>query len=243
MSDDLMIKHWLLNLAIECPVWLGHLLPAVECEALNVKPVPGCDARGYARNLMELTDSGMVVFSSEVPGDDVANRSGVERILDRFLKLARDDSTRRQESSPRPMYERNRIPGMQVTFKLTPSGGAAWERMADPDWAHILIVSVGAESGDLFSPDRDLMMAYMGWYSEIEAQPIRLTTINWQTHSDFPILYWKAIPLVYQASFALGPAGSPTEPKSFRSPQWLREWYTSAITWHKQPWDLPSWPS
>ncbi len=243
MSADPMIKYWLLNLAVEYPVWLGHLFPAVECEALNVKAVPGCDAKDYARNLIELSDSGMVAFSSDVPGDDVANRPGLERILHRFLQLAGDDSTRRHEWNLRPMYERSRLPGMQVNFKLTPSGGAAWERMAEPDWAHILTVSVGAESGDLFSPDRHLLMAYLGWYWAIEAQRIQLEAISWQTHSDFQILYWKRVPLVYQASFTLRPAEGPTEPKWSHAPQWFRDWYASAITWHKQPWDLPGWPS
>jgi hypothetical protein len=242
MSVDLMIKHWLLNLAVEYPVWLGHLFPAIACEAWNVKPIPGCDARDYARNLIELSDSGMVAFSSEVPGDDVTNSSGLGKILNRFLQLA-NDSTRPHEWNLRPMYEGIRLPSMQVNFKLTPSGGAAWERMAEPDWAHILTVSVGTESGDLFSPDRDLLMAYMGWYQEIEAQRIQLETIAWQSHSDFPILYWKRIPVVYQASFPLQPAENPTQPKWFRSPQWFREWYTSAITWHKQPWDLSGWYS
>jgi hypothetical protein len=243
MSADPMIKHWLLNLAVEYPVWLGHLFPAVDCEALNVKPVPGCNAKGYARNLIELSDSGRVAFSSDVPGDDPESRPGLERILERFLGLANDDPARQHTSDLRPMYERNRLPGMQVYFKLTPSGGAAWERMAEPDWAHILTVSVDAESGDLFSPDRHLLMAYLGWYPEIEAQRIQLKAISWQTHSDFQVLYWKRIPLVYQASFTLHSAEGSIEPEWHRTPQWFREWYTSAITWHKQPWELASWPS
>lgn len=237
-----MIKHWLLNLAVEHPVWLGYVFPAVECEALNVKPVPGCGAKDYARNLIELSDSGMVVLSSEVPGDDASNRPGRERILDRLLELVHNYSRQHHDWHLRPMYERSRLPGMQVDFKLTTSGGAAWEKVAEPDWGHILTVSVGSESGDVFSPDQDLLMAYLGWYWEIEARRIQPEAISWQTHSDFPILYWKRIPLVYQASFGLERAeGSPPLEPS-RAPQWFREWYASAISWHKQPWDLPGWP-
>lgn len=243
MAADPMIKHWLLNLAVEYPVWLGHLFPAVDCEALNVKPVPGCDAKDYARNLIELSDMGMVTLSSDVPGDDIENRPGLERILERFLELANDSPARRHMWHLRPMYERNRLPGMQVYFKLTPSGGVAWERIAEPDWAHILSVSVGAESGDLFSPDRHLLMAYLGWYREIEAQRVQLEAISWQTHSDFQILYWKRIPLVYQASFTLQPPEGAIKPEWYRAPRWFREWYASATTWHKQPWELAGWPS
>src|SRR5215472_14135400 len=86
-----MIEHWLLNLAVEDPVWLGRVFPIVQGEALNVKPIPGCEARGYARSLIDLYDSGMIRLSSEVPGDDVESRQGVERILDRVLTLRTDD--------------------------------------------------------------------------------------------------------------------------------------------------------
>lgn len=243
MSADRMTKHWLLNLAIEYPVWLGHLFPAVDCEALNVKPVPGCKAEDYARSLIELCSSDMIRFSSELPGDDIESHSGVERILGRFLKLANDDPELPCQERLRPTYKRNRPPGMQVSFKLTERGGEAWETMADPDWNHILTVSVDSQSGDLFSPDRDLLVAYMGWYQEIEKQTIQLDTITWQTHSDFEILYWKHLPLVYQASFSLQPADGRAGRLWSGMPKWFREWYFSAIAWHKQPWELPGWPS
>jgi hypothetical protein len=243
MSSNMMIKHWLLNLAVEYSVWLGHLFPAVDCEALNVKPVPGCKAEDYARSMIELCDSGMVRLSSEIPGDDVGSKSGVERILDRFLKLANEDPALRHHGRLRPTFERNRLPGMQVDFKLTARGGEAWETMSDPDWTHILIVRVDSQSGDLFSPDRRLLMAYMGWYEEIEAQRIQPGAVTWQTHSDFEILYWKRLPLVYQASFSAQSTEGHTGPKWSAVPKWFREWYLSAITWHKQPWELPGWPS
>lgn len=241
MSADMMIKHWLLNLAVEYPVWLGHLFPAIDCEALNVKSVPGSDGQDYARNLIELLDSDMIRLSSEVTGDDVESKSGVERILDRFLKLANEDPALRHQGHLRPTYERSHLSGMQVSFKLTERGGDAWERMAEPDWNHILIARVNSKSGDLFSPDRHLLMAYMGWYQEIEQQRIRLEAITWQTHSDFEILYWKRLPLVYQASFSVQSTEGHAGPKWSSVPKWFREWYFSAITWHKQPWELPGW--
>jgi hypothetical protein len=235
-----MLKHWLLNLAVEFPIWLNQLFPLIDAEGLNVKPVPGCNSEDYSRGLMELFDSGMIMLSSEESGDDTQSRSGVKLILDRFLKLASDDPKLTQQGRLRPLYQRNRLPGMQVSFKLTGRGGEEWEKLAEPDWPHILIVSVDSKSGDLFSPDRNLLMACLGWYEEIEKQKIALDTITWQTHSDFAILYWKHLPLVHHASFALQP-GKPRWPS--REPRWFREWYISAITWHKKPWDLPDWSS
>jgi len=240
MSADMMVKHWLLDLAAESPVWLSQIFPLIDSEGLNVKPVPGCNAADYARGLVDLFDSGMIVLSSEVPEDEVQNRSGVKRILARFLKLASDDPTLNQQGRLRPIYERNRLPGMQVSFKLTARGGEAWERIAEPDWNNILTVSMDRDSGDLCSPNRHLLMAFVGWYQEIGRQRIPPETIHWQTHTDFEILYWKELPLVYHASFTLQPA----DPRwSNQEPQWFLEWYISAITWHKKPWDLPGWPS
>ena len=239
LSADEMLRHWLLNLAIEYPVWLGHLFPAVAGQVLNVKAVPGCDAQDYARGLIELFDSDLITMSSELPEDDVESRSGVTGILDRFLKLSNDD--------PRLQRERRRshLPG-QVTFKLSALGGEAWETIAEPDWTRILTGSRDSTSGDLISPNRDLLMGFMGWYPEINQEGIELETITWQTHLDYEILYWKRLPLVYHASFRLHaaePRWGSTVPIWFEAPRWFWEWRNSTGYWHKEPWHLPSWPS
>lgn len=240
MSFDMMVKHWLLNLAVEFPVWLGQIFPLVDPVGLNVKPVPGCNAADYAKALIELYDSGFIAFSSEVPSDDVQSHPGIGLVLSRFLKLAADDPNINPQGHLRPLYERNRLPGMKVSFKLTARGGEAWERIAQPDWNNFFTVSMDCDSGDLYSSNRHLLMAYMGWYQEIGQQQIPPVTIHWQTHADFEILYWKRLPLVYQASFTLQSAKRrwPSQ-----EPEWFREWYISAITWYKKPWELPGWPS
>src|SRR5205807_861829 len=106
LSADDILKHWLLNPGIEVPVWLGLLFPTVEGEALNAKPVPYCNAQDYARGLIELFDSRLITLSSEVSGDDVESRSGILRILDRFLKLTEEDSTLRRDGRLLPPDER-----------------------------------------------------------------------------------------------------------------------------------------
>jgi hypothetical protein len=83
---DKVIKHWLLNTAVEFGVPLTHIFPEVS-QALNVKPVPGCGSEGYASGLVELFDSGMIALSSEVEGDDTRSRTGVLQILERFRML------------------------------------------------------------------------------------------------------------------------------------------------------------
>src|SRR3954464_8858827 len=93
---DEVIKHWLLNTAVEFGVPLTHIFPEVS-QALNVEPVPGCCSEGYARGLVELFDSGMIALSSEVEGDDTRSRTGVLQILDRFRMLSKDDATLRSD--------------------------------------------------------------------------------------------------------------------------------------------------
>jgi len=225
---DAVIKHWLLNLAVEMPVWLRSVIPEVRSQALNVKPVPHCGATDYAEALIELLDSGMITMSSEFPEDDVETRFGIGRILDRFLALPEDVRQVPIFSWPH---------SSQVSFKMTALGGEAWEGIAEPDWTHILTESSDLEVGELFSPNRDLLMAYMGWYGKLSSSQIQFDTVSWQTHSNFEILYWKRLPLVHHASFSL----QPVEGKFQSWPTWFYEWFF-AKRWHKDPWDLPGWP-
>ncbi len=163
-SRDEITKHWLLNLTVEFPIRLTLLFPRVETLGLNTKAVPHCTAEDYARNLVELFDSGMIELSSELAEDDVTSRSGVSRILERFLALAEDY---RRWQCLRPgdpaSLKIDRNPAVQVDFKLTALGGEAWEKLAEPDWERFISASTygavedqGTETGELISPDRDL---------------------------------------------------------------------------------------
>jgi len=60
LSGDEMIKHWLLNLAVEMPRWLGSLFPDVVGETLNVHPVLRSHADDY--EMGSLNVFGMVGF-------------------------------------------------------------------------------------------------------------------------------------------------------------------------------------
>jgi hypothetical protein len=226
------IEHWLLNLAIEAPVWFGLIFPTVESEALNVKYTPLYRTTDYAATLLSLFESNMIAVSSSEPSDDVTSLAGISQILDRFLRLSEDDSALRQNGALLKPYQRNRLTCMQVNYRLTSFGGDAWEKVAEPDWKRILTESRDSTSGDLISPDRDLLIAYMGWYPEINREQIKIETIDWKSHSDFEILYWKRLPFVHHASFGLEPA----KPRwAAGEPPWFQEWRCSALSWCKQP--------
>lgn len=95
--------------------------------------------------------------------------------------------------------------------------------------------------GDMFSPDRHLLFAWMGWYPEVRHEKILLDSVQWESCQDFEVLYWKHLPLVHRVTFLVESA----EPrwKSYKVPEWFDAWWTQSLHWHKQPWELPSWPS
>jgi hypothetical protein len=185
-----LIQHWLLDLAVESPVWLKQIFPVVDAEGLNVKPVPECGPEDYAAALTELSRSGAIVLSPS-------------------------------------------------SFELTQLGGERWEIVAQPAWDDILTASSDFDSGELCSPNRNLLMAYMGWYEQLEERKISVKTVEWQTHSDFQILYWKRLPLVHDVSFALQPG---VRRRLIPQPKWFWEWFVSTASWRKRPWQLPDWP-
>jgi len=245
-----LIEHWLLNLAVEHPVSLGLLFPEAEVQGLNVRPVPGCSSEDYARSLFDLFVAERIELDSEFPEDDVRSRSGVSTLLDRFRRLSREDSIvrhliprdRPSSGSTGQHHHRRR-----VHFQLTARGGEAWEKTAEPDWRRFVCVSTysapngKSATGELISADRDLLLAYMGWYPEVNREQIQLDTIKWQTHTDFEILYWKRLPFVYHASFQVRPAEARWN--GYREPEWFRDWWFSTSSWHKEPSQLPNWGS
>jgi hypothetical protein len=245
LSLSEITRHWLLNTTVEFGVPLAYLFPEVS-QALNVRPVPDCGSEDYASGLMELFGLGMITFSSVVEGDDTDTLAGVRKILERFRALSKDAPALRCDGRLLKLYELRRLPGMQVYFELTPLGGEAWEKSAQPHWTRYLsastvfpVIGVMAGECELISADRDLMMAYMGWYSELSGEQIQLETVTWQTHTDFKIVYWKQIPFVHHASFQVH---SSDRRWIGEVPRWFQDWWTSSQSWYTKPWDLHGWP-
>jgi hypothetical protein len=131
---------------------------------------------------------------------------------------------------------------MQVDFKLTELGGEAWERVAEPEWGRFFTQFSDYKTGEITSPDLNLLMARMGWFRELSGERIQPDTVTLQTHSDYPILYWKRLPHVYQAVFSVEGAEPRWANGHSGEPKWFREWWSSTGYWHKEPWELPNWP-
>lgn len=240
LSRDVIIRHWLLNSAINVPIPLRVLFPFFSWGRLNLREIPNVQGEDYARNLLELFDSGMIEFSS-APEHDPTTRTGIARILDQYLALPRDF----QWVQPRSATD----PKMQADFSLTARGGESWEKIAQPEWDRFISGfstplddgNVDEMDGELISPNRDLLIAYMGWYPEVNHEEIRLDTIKWETHADHEVLYWKRLPFVCHALFRV--RSSEHRWKDHNVPKWFNDWWTHTQRWHKDPWDLPGWPS
>jgi hypothetical protein len=237
---EVLIDHWLLNMGVEHPVSLRLILPSIEDEALNVKPIPHCDSKDYSDGLTRLFEEGKIEITPELSGNQAAKMAGLSNILQRLLALPREQRAVKPLRRGSPLSSSPTNAAIErVQFQLTAIGGEAWERIARPDWTRVLTESRDTTSGELFSPNADLLMAYIGWYPELHGEEVKLGTVTWQTHSNFRILYWKALPLVQHASFTLQPSGHrwpATEPK------WFQNWWISACSWHKKPWELLEWP-
>ena len=250
LSRDEIIKHWLLNTAVECPTGLNRIFPLPNTLSLNTRAVPNANAKDYSRNLLDLLDSEMIIFSSGFPEDDVTTHNGVAGILDRFLALPRDyERVLYMRPGDRASIQVDQSALLQADFKLTALGGEAWEKVAGPEWGRFIAAyttspaygEAGPWEGELFSPNRDLMLAWTGWYPEIRHEKILTENIKWGSHSDFEVLYWKRLSFVHRATFHV--ESSEERWDSYKVPQWFWDWWTHSLHWHKQPWELPGWPS
>lgn len=227
-----LIKHWLLNTAIDFPRPLLHVLPVVRGITLNAKEIPGRAPGDYAHALQELYLSGHVQWTSEDRIDDIRSISRVDAILDRFLRYPFYARGERQVGPREPKIPR-------VEFALTESGGALRGRIAKPDWDHYHGGSSDYKTGDAVSPDLALLMARLGWFSELSNETIDIGSLEIEECSDYPVLYWKRLPHVYRATFKCH-VGQARWKKQGRSeyplePDWFRKWWHSTAHFYTHP--------
>jgi hypothetical protein len=245
LAREDLIKHWLLNTAIDFPRPLIHVLPKVQALTLNAREVSGCAPEGYAQRLRELYLSGNILFTSEDPTDDARNVSGVDAILDRFLGCSYEppdvrDARGKRQADPRAP----KIP--RVLFSLAESGGALWESVAKPEWDHFYKQSSDYEAGDAVSPDLTLLMARLGWFPELSGEAIDVQSIQLEECSDYPVLYWETLPRVYRATFKCQGTEARWKTPEYADhpiePDWFRKWWPTTVRLYSEPWVLPDWP-
>jgi hypothetical protein len=236
-----LIQHWILNIAIEFHGKLSDFIPFVESEFLNVKEAPRATPNDYAVAFLALLDAGFVCaypVETEVGGEHRAkvDRLEVETILEMRLQLPRATSRIRARADKHKLSSRPPVPDLR--WRMTSLGGEAWEGRAKPEWNRYVSTLTDDQFGDIWSANRDLLMAELGWYRELNSVKVACDTVRVEVLHDHPIMYWKVLPLVYHAAFSCTPDAyaRPTD-----WPRWFRDWRLSQSQWHKKPWDLPGW--
>lgn len=261
LSKEELLRFWLLTSAIDHPVGLTCLFPRFDWDTLNASGFPGCAASDYARELLALFALEWIDFDSNVAEDNVRTHAGVKKLLDRFVEFSvqHQDANfeRKNGGSPGNSLSPHR-PDLKVEFKLTESGGAAWERIAQPNWAKFFeeftdYEGIGPEptSAEILSQDLNLVLARLGWFrrdtdESLEYGP-QVDTIDLQFHDFYEVLYWKRLPSVYRATFDLTPVPPlwtiepDGEPGNAQEPAWFKDWHDAPHRWFTQPCDLPGW--
>lgn len=237
LSRSEIVAHWLLNSAVRRPVLLGEIFPLVRGQSLNVREIPGCRSQDYAEGLLGLIAQNMIKMRSELPEDDVNSAQGAARMLERFVSLSENDPMLQLKVCEQVHLGH---PTMKVSFAITEMGGQAWEKLAQPRWARFISCWTTSDGFcELFSPNYDLLIAYMGWFPEVNGERIRLQTVEWHAPEDFEVLYWRRLPLVYRATFTVDPADAAW---GVVEPRWFEDWHRPIMQWYTYPWDLPGWP-
>lgn len=244
-ETNLLLKQWLLDIAIEFPRPLVMLFPTVQGAALNVKEIPSQRAENYFNAFLGMFEEDLIRFNSDFPGDDLRTATGVATVLSRFQGLSEDDPRICRGGRLLRVSERLRSKELSVSFELTPAGGQAWERLAEPNWDRCLTESVGESDCELVSQNLDLLMVALGWFREMEGGRVDWDSVEIEKQGDFPIYYWKHLPYAFRAKFAFKKAEgswSGSGPNRSREPRWFREWWDSATSWYRKPWELSVWP-
>ena len=241
-----IVQHWILNLAVEMARNIADFVPYVESLSLNVPPVPGVTPSQYCESFLALLDRGRIKCF-EIAGNEgekrEVDRSLVESVIAARLQLPHVTSKRcvgmmGPVGSSRPNLE----------WEMTTAGGEQWERPAQPNWERYVSACFGfsseegsSETGDAWSTSLDTLMLEIGWCSEFNRVDVDRQSLNLAVLHDYPITYWKVLPVVYHLSFSCRSVGR--EQRDLRSEaKWFRDWWISRCAWHKEPWSVQGWP-
>ena len=115
--------HWLLDMAVEYPPPLHYFLPSVRSEHLNAREIPGFQIDDCAKLIESALEQGLLqLVHNEKALDSFAARSAVNMHA-RGLR-SKDDGP--------------------FNLLMTPLGGEAWERMANPQWDRFFLLFIVA---------------------------------------------------------------------------------------------------
>jgi len=189
----------LLN-AVSEDEWAAYLLAGdVSTEYIMNKPSHGLSPDELSRHFFMLWSAGLIECSAASSGDQVS--PDLQRAKDQFVRTENwppsDDSC--------------------LIYRLSQSGGDAWEQFARPDWNKYLVTSEGDKNPHewtLTGTNRELVQHWRDLGSNFDAGfPAPLAgTEKWELLQPWQATYWKTLPVGYRLKFftAWGrPASSP----------------------------------
>jgi hypothetical protein len=215
--------HWLLELMVLDPVPLAWILPSFNRQHTNALPISDYKAHDYAQLLMSAVDQSLVqLLEGNCELSVEASRSTIARLEQRVCDLDK-----------------------QIVVRLTQAGGAAWEGSAKPQWDRFLKFELRFASSDLddcsvsgllASRSRDVVMAYLGWYRELESVMVDWSSLKITRQGEYTATYWKHLKDMYEATFD----GVHERQDRAVSPN-VFDWKMSLDNWHRKPWDRLDW--
>jgi hypothetical protein len=216
-------RHWFLDLAAhDSPARLDWIVPHVRPDVCNVLPIPGFGDADYREGLVELIEQELIRLRSSSRAYDT---SDAERLISESLVGESLHS---------------------FDFSLTERGGAVWEALAQPKWDHFVKteneypngLNVGsAAQGVLASTNRDLLMAYLGWYQPLRHASVQWHTMRWDIHDSYQIRYWKKLSSVHVLNFSCLVDERNLPPEQ----DWFEKWARTLSYWYVRPWQLEGW--
>ena len=213
--------HWLLDTAVEYPPPLHYFLPIVRSDHLNVREIPGFQSDDYARLIESGLEEGLIQLAHDEETPDL---------------LAARSAVNMQARGLRPKGEG------RFTFRLTPQGGEAWERMANPLWDRFFYFSCLLPddelrvSATLASMNWDAVIAYLGWFDRLASIDVNWETLRIETRSNYAATYWKRVDGMHEATLD----GVYHLPERY-APAFASAWALSLNKWRIRPWDRPDW--
>jgi hypothetical protein len=196
----------------------------------------------YVAAVLSLLDAGSIrlFFETNDRKEVAPDRPTVEGILTRRLQLpaVTQHPPLRKAVPHRPPREiRPAEPDLRI--ELTPTGGEIWEKRAGADWNRYVQTLTDVRSGEACSANRNLLMAFLGWYEELNSAIVDRSTIKLEVLHDHHVTYWKVLPAVNCATFA---CKWTDVQRVIDGPKWFQEWWRELDEWYKKPWELPGWP-
>jgi hypothetical protein len=150
-----------------------------------------------------------------------------------LLAERRENSALRQRFTPTGAELEEALAGrFDISYGLTPQGGARWEAVSAPDWQRYLRACVFADpaEGEIVGSDRALVEKYDSLSHHAWAISVVAGSRRWDVLKPWQATYWKELPAGHRVRFSfkwtVTPAATEMEAPG------VREWFAQINKWY-----------